>query len=994
MPDSSPPNEPTAANGLAQNAAAPPLPTLPPSLEAAPRLPSVHRAIRLAAAAGFWRIAAGAVDLFAVRFAPPTDGGAPVTKGPWHPLGRIEAGDAFGGLRDAGTGHDADTPITALELVAVPMPGTRIEDAGLDEGPTPFALFDGWVSRLLEAAEGPLRPRDLTALDRRSGSGVLPAGAAVCADRGLLWLVSSESLRLYDRDEVAPKTPIGLTAAVWVRTSGASPVDIVTSADLAAHGRLSAAAATLLASAVERLARQLDEDADGDRRSIAAREVAARRRVEAAAINLATTLHPTLDQPDPAAVEDPLAQACLRVMAHEGFARDAAEMRNIVRDRRNRGAGEPVSPAARIERIARGARVRTRRSRLYPGWWRGDFGSFVALRAGEPVAVLRRGRAYRLVDGNGAVERVDAAVAATLEPDVHLFYRPFPDGPLNGWSLLRFAVSSDAGSIATILLAAAAAAVLALLTPAVSAAIFDVIVPNGDYRGLETVTIVLAGAAIGNLGFSVTQALSQLRLQGRVDAVVQAAVWDRLLNLPASFFRGYEVGDLASRAAGINTLSSQITGATMSSLFGGVFAVASFAMMVYYQWQLALVGLGFVLVTLGCSVTFAMVQRRYQREQLALRGQLAARIFQYIAGIAKLRTAGAERFAFWDWSGRFSRDVAIQRRSGIIVYSQSLFSSGLMLGFQAVAFILFAFYLSQISIGGFIAFNAAFGQFFSGLSSFAGALVTIYGLAPLYERTRPILDATAELDNGKADPGELSGRIALDNVSFFYPQANRPVLDGISLNLEPGEFVAIVGSSGAGKSTLLRLLLGFEQPTRGTVSYDGRDLATLDPGAVRRQLGVVLQNGQILPGSIFDNIVANGPYTLDDAWRAAAMARLAEDIQAMPMGMQTMISEGAATFSGGQKQRLLIARALIRRPRILFLDEATSALDNVTQAQITDALKRLRTTRLVIAHRLSTIAGADRIVVLDGGRIVQQGSYEALMAAPGPFATLARRQMA
>lgn len=249
------------------------------------------------------------------------------------------------------------------------------------------------------------------------------------------------------------------------------------------------------------------------------------------------------------------------------------------------------------------------------------------------------------------------------------------------------------------------------------------------------------------------------------------------------------------------------------------------------------------------------------------------------------------------------------------------------------------------------------------------------------------------MDGSKVDPGELTGRIVMDAVSFAYPQASRPVVDSVSLSLEPGEFVAIVGASGAGKSTLLRLLLGFEQPSRGTVSYDGRDLATLDPAILRRQLGVVLQNGQLLPGSVFDNIVANGPYAPADAWQAAEQAGLADDIRAMPMGLQTMVSEGAGTLSGGQKQRLLIARALIRKPRILFLDEATSALDNLAQAHVSDALSRLRTTRLVIAHRLSTVMAADRIIVMDAGRIVQQGRYDALMATDGPFAALARRQI-
>lgn len=988
MHDSLPPNDPPA--GAPTGGAGPDhRPTSPSaSLAAAPRLSSVPRAIRLRAASGFWQVESGAVDLFAVRFEEAADR-RPL--GAWHPLGQVAAGEAFGGLPPV---EDAGEGVLALEILAVPQPGAVIRDAAPPSDSLPFAGFDGWIRRIVEAVDPPLRPRDLTAVGQHGGAGSLAAGAAVCSVRDLLWLKASAPLRLCDRETIAAGTPVALSPAIWTRAEADCAVTLATSADLAAHGRLDAVATQVLAAALERMARHLEQAADGETEKIAAREGAAQRRMMAAATQLATTLHPQIDRPDPAAADDPLLRACLHVMAGEGFPRDPTDFRTLPARVGSIASSEARSMAEGVERIARAARVRLRRSKLYPGWWRGDFGSFVAMRAGAPVAVVRAGHAYRLIGPDGRAQKVDAALAETLAPEVYLFYRPFPDGPLNGWSLLRFAVSADPASLATILLAAAAAALLALLTPLISAEIFDVIVPDGNYGALEQVTLVLAGAAIGNLGFSAAQALSQLRLQGRVDAVVQSAVWDRLLNLPASFFRNYEVGDLASRASGINALSAQITGAMMSSLFGGVFAMASFAMMLVYQWQLALVGLAFVAITLGGSVAFAVVQRRFQREQLAIRGELAARIFQYIAGIAKLRTAGAERFAFWDWSRRFARDVALQRRSGKIVYSQGLFSSGMMLLFQGVSLLLFAFVLAKVSIGGFIAFNAAFGQFFSGLSSFSGALVALYGLAPLYERTRPILEAAQEIDDGKADPGDLTGHIELDAVSFHYPQASRPVLDDIHLTLQPGEFVAIVGASGAGKSTLLRLLLGFEQPSRGTVSYDGRDLATLDPTLLRRQIGVVLQNGQILPGSIFENIVANGPFSLDEAWRAADMAGIAGDIRAMPMGMQTMISEGAVAFSGGQKQRLLIARALIRRPRILFLDEATSALDNLTQAHITAALKELRTTRVVIAHRLSTILGADRIIVLDGGRIVQEGTYAALMNGPGPFATLAQRQLA
>jgi ATP-binding cassette subfamily C protein len=299
----------------------------------------------------------------------------------------------------------------------------------------------------------------------------------------------------------------------------------------------------------------------------------------------------------------------------------------------------------------------------------------------------------------------------------------------------------------------------------------------------------------------------------------------------------------------------------------------------------------------------------------------------------------------------------------------------------------------SFSIGDFLSFNSALGQFNAAMLGLMGAMSQIITMVPLYKRAAPILHAVPETRADSIDPGELSGHIELSNVTFRYLPDMPPVLNDLSITIRPGEYVAFVGSSGSGKSTILRLMLGFETPEAGGVYFDGQDLSGLDIGAVRRQIGVVLQGSKLGSGSIFDNIVGSAPLSQDDAWQAAREAGLEQDIKDLPMGMHTMLSEGASTLSGGQRQRLMIARALVLRPRILMLDEATSALDNYTQSVVNQSLDKQNLTRIVVAHRLSTIINAHRIVVLKQGQIVETGRYSELMARDGEFAALARRQL-
>jgi ABC-type bacteriocin/lantibiotic exporter with double-glycine peptidase domain len=392
------------------------------------------------------------------------------------------------------------------------------------------------------------------------------------------------------------------------------------------------------------------------------------------------------------------------------------------------------------------------------------------------------------------------------------------------------------------------------------------------------------------------------------------------------------------------------------------------------------------------TVTFGFQLVRYQRQVTHKQGEISGLIAQLVGGMAKLRVAGAESRAFFLWASEFSEQKKIAFKARATSNYQTVFVA--VYPIIAAMFIYALMYnRTNLSTGTFLAFNTAFILFLSAGLLFSAAIISALSVVPLYERLKPILQALPEVDEQKTYPGELSGSIEVNHVSFRYDKDGPLILDDITFKVKSGEFVALVGPSGSGKSTLLRHLLGFETPDSGAIYFDGQALTEVDLRAVRRQIGVVLQHSQVMTGTILDNILGASNLSVEEAWEAARKAGIADDIKLMPMGMQTYISEGGSTFSGGQRQRLLIARALVTRPRIIFFDEATSALDDRSQAMVTDSLKRLDATRIVIAHRLSTVIDADRILVLRRGEVVESGTYQELMNQGGVFAELAQRQL-
>ncbi|NJL49683.1 MAG: NHLP bacteriocin export ABC transporter permease/ATPase subunit, partial [Leptolyngbyaceae cyanobacterium SM2_5_2] len=480
------------------------------------------------------------------------------------------------------------------------------------------------------------------------------------------------------------------------------------------------------------------------------------------------------------------------------------------------------------------------------------------------------------------------------------------------------------------------------------------------------------------------------------DAHLQSAVWDRLLTLKTGFFRQYPTGDLASRVSSISTIRRKLSGSVLQGLFAGIFSLLNLGLLIYYSPWLAAVAVTVGLLVIAVTVASGLVLVRRYRPLLEIQGQLYGLVIQLINGIAKLRMAGAEERAFAAWGQRYGQQLRLTLSTQQLEDAVAVFNTVLPIVTTVALFWLASLMLdgdTNRSTGTFLAFSVAFGTFIAGATSLSDTLVDLLDVVPLWQRASPILHAEPEVNLTKADPGQLSGAFSVDRVTFRYSDEGPLILDNLSFTAKAGEFIALVGPSGSGKSTAMRLLLGFDQPQAGAVYYDGQMLSGLDVVAVRRQCGVVLQTSRLSAGSIFENLAGGALISLDEAWDAAEKAGLAADLRAMPMQMHTVVSEGGSNLSGGQRQRLLIARALAVKPKIMLMDEATSALDNRTQAIVTESLDRLKLTRVVIAHRLSTIRHADRIYVLEAGRLVQQGSFEELASRSGLFSQLISRQM-
>lgn len=651
-----------------------------------------------------------------------------------------------------------------------------------------------------------------------------------------------------------------------------------------------------------------------------------------------------------------------------------------------------------VERIALASRVRIRSVRLDGSWWRDNIGPLVGHRAlsGAPVALLwRRGGYVAVHPATGRETPIEKDNAEEFEPRAVMFYRPLPDRKLSPLGLMRFSMRGTGGDVSNLLLSGLVTVAIGALVPIATGKVLGEFVPKAQTGLIVQVCLAVMVSGVVTAAFMLLQNLTMLRLEGRIEATLQPAVWDRLLRLPTKFFTERSTGELASQAMGISSIRRMMAGIGPTVAQSVTVGAMNLGLLFWYSVPMAMAAIAMLVVIAAGFLGLGLWQVRWQRRLVVLGNKLNNQAFQTLRGLPKLRVAAAENYAYAAWASEFARSRELQQKVGRIKNLTTVLGSVYLPLCTLLMFMLLAGPArGSMSAAAFLTFNTSVTMLLTAVTSLTGAFVSAVAALPLFEEIKPVLEAQPEVRTASTRPGPLTGALEARRLSFRYSDDGPLILDDVSFEIRPGEFVAIVGPSGCGKSTLLRLLIGFDRPVSGSVLYDGQDLAALDQSAVRRQCGVVLQHAQPFTGSILDVICGTEPYTPEEAMAAAAMAGLAEDIQRMPMGLHTIVS-GSGAISGGQRQRLMIAQALIRRPRILFFDEATSALDNDTQRTVIESTKALNATRIVIAHRLSTVLDADRVIVMENGKVAQQGPPAQLLAdTGGRLHELVRRQMA
>ncbi|MBN2439446.1 MAG: NHLP bacteriocin export ABC transporter permease/ATPase subunit [Deltaproteobacteria bacterium] len=937
-----------------------------------------------------WVVERGHVDVFSVRL---RDG---CPEGARHPLFSVPRGDILLGAKDTAKGRD-------LGLLAAGAFGTMLREMdtetflrqGIDPSMTDDIqrLLRRWIRNAsLAVGKHEIIPKGSKDLEGK-GRLTVEKGGTVHAAFKTVWIqLDSGRAAFMGREDfpgVPLKEPFPLIRGAWLGVSDDAVLSFQEEWPSPGNGELLKALKAFSGYILDCAAANVSREAAAGQERMACREEAQRSMLKRALSRLTVILNPPRLQIAPEIDKrEPLLAACRMVGQASG-----------IKVQTPRSGSLKAKTAESLDEICRASAFRSRQVALRGDWWKRDSGPLLVFHEADqrPLAAIPSARRrYKLLDPvEGTARSIDRKTADSLTGQAYVFYRPFPNTPLRGMDLLRLGIRGCARDIGTAFFVGLCGALLGLLVPGMTALLFDTIIPGAQGAQLVQLASLLVAGALATFMFDMTRGIAVLRAGGRMDNSMQAALWDRLLSLPAAFFRAYTAGDLAERSMGISAIRLTLSGIVVNTVMGGLFTLINLGVVFHYSPRMSWIAIALFAAGLAFILCVSILLVRRERRIVELDGRNQGIILQLITGIAKLRISNSENSAFSLWADSFAQKKRHSFQAGKLRAALTTFGAVFpILTLMSVFLWLIRGLDGELSPGGFLAFSAAFLTMQNAMLQIGSVIPLAMGIFPIYNRLKPIVKTVPEADETKEKPGTLNGRIDVNHVSYRYDPDSPLVLKDVSISVAPGEFVAIVGNSGSGKSTLLRLLLGFASPEEGAVYYDRRDLAALDVRAVRRQIGVVLQNAQIMNGDIRSTILGSSKLTLDDAWEAARMAGLEKDIEEMPMGMYTVLPAGGGTLSGGQRQRLIIARAIVRKPRMLFFDEATSALDNKTQEVVSQSLKGLAVSRIVIAHRLSTIVNADRIYVLEKGEVAEQGTYEELMELDGLFASMSRRQIA
>ena len=932
-----------------------------------------------------WYVVEGAVDVFVAEHS------------------EAEAASNFRQLLRAGPGRmifgvAGDDALSSSVYIGKGLPDTHLRRVPLSAftGPKPAELLaaqiDAWITDVSATIARDVVPRPRPERFLTAGEEADQVSERVLSTRqGVVWASCPEGGAAFlDTGETTGDGPgfIPVSVFSWITLFSPSPVKVTSSRALGARGLLFSALAEF-----HRLALSVDEMNQRlmlvDMANLQRAQVQYRRQSEERARD---NLFGVLDARRPYAADDgaALLSALKLVGDHEGI-----DFRAPVR----RGGSEDGGlDLAEVQRVS-GVRARQIKLSRDDRWWLGDSGAMLAFRrdSGAPVALLPglSGR-YRMIDpATGGSERVDARLAGSLAPEGRFFYRPLPpDERVRVVPLLRFACRGLGRELARFILSGMITGILMLIPPILLGVVVDNVIPSGSGGRLLEVALALVLLAILTALLQILQGTALMRLEAVAAARVSAAVWDRLLGLPQRFFRRFASGDLAMRALTFQGLRDQVSGVVASTLLSVIFLLPTFILLFLYNNRIGWLGLGLGVLSLGVTTSIGILQFPIFRHLLATSRRLAGDVLQLLNGVGKLRSTGSEGIGFAEWAKGYREQKRTEMRLGRLNEHLGAFLSAAPLLAVAAVFTV-ALDGGTLATGDFLTIYAAFIVFYMAVARLGTSFSAVAAILPSYQQATPILDAVPGAATEGEPPPDLSGDVRIDHVNFRYAEDSPPVLRDVSIHARAGEFVAIVGESGAGKSTLFRIALGLETPLSGAVYYDGRDLARLNRRAVRSKISMVVQDASMRPGTVLENIIGLATdLTEQDAWRAAALAAVDQEIAAMPMGMHTVAGDGSGSFAGGQIQRIMLAAALVRDPSILFLDEATNWLDNNNQAQVMQSVADLAITRFVSAHRLSTIRRADSIYVLQGGRVVQTGTFDELIEIEGPFRNLALRQMA